>query len=75
MKEPISLQEQRLLAAIIFSGFCANSSYSYVPDYHIQDTVKLLNKLLSAIDESREVKWIKERKHLENGRGENALQT
>ena len=56
MKEPISLQEQRLLAAIIFSGFCANSSYSHVPDYHILETVKLLNKLLTAIDESREVK-------------------
>lgn len=56
MKEPISLQEQRFLAAIIFSGFCANSRYSHVPDYHILDTVKLLDKLLSAIDESREVK-------------------
>ena len=56
MKEPIGLQEQRLLAAIIFSGFCANSRYSHVPDYHILDTVRLLDKLLSAIDESREVK-------------------
>lgn len=56
MKEPISLQEQRLLAAIIFAGFCANSRYSHVPDYHILDTVKLLNRLLTAIDESREVK-------------------
>lgn len=56
MKEPISLQEQRFLAAIIFAGFCANSRYSHVPDYHILDTVKLLNKLLTAIDESREVK-------------------
>lgn len=56
MKEPISLQEQRLLAAIIFSGFCANSRYTHVPDYHILDTVKLLDKLVTAIDESREVK-------------------
>ena len=56
MKKTISLQEQRLLAAIIFSGFCANSRYTHVPDYHIPDTVKLLNTLLSAIDESREVK-------------------
>lgn len=56
MKEPISLQEQRLLATIIFAGFCANSRYTYVPAYHISDTVKLLNKLLTAIDESREVK-------------------
>ena len=56
MKEPISLQEQRLLATIIFAGFCANSRYTYVPAYHIPDTVMLLNKLLTAIDESREVK-------------------
>lgn len=56
MKEPISLHEQRLLAAIIFSGFCSNSRYTHVPDYHIPDTVKLRNNLLSAIDESREVK-------------------
>ena len=75
MKEPIRLQEQRLLATIIFAGYCANSHYTHVPDYHILDTVRLLDKLLSAIDESREVKWIKERKHHENGRGENALQT
>ena len=56
MKELISLQEQRLLAAIIFSGFCANSSYTHDPEYHIPDTVTLLDKLLTAIDESREVK-------------------
>lgn len=56
MKEPITLQEQRLLAAIIFSGFCANSRYAHAPDYHIPDAVKLLDKLLSAIDESNEVK-------------------
>lgn len=56
MKEPIILQEQRLLAAIIFSGFCANSRYAHAPDYHIPDAVKLLDKLLSAIDESNEVK-------------------
>ena len=56
MKEPISLQEQRLLATIIFAGFCANSRYTYVPAYHIPDTVKLLNSILTAIDESREVK-------------------
>ena len=56
MKEPITLPEQRLLAAIIFSGFCANSRYAHAPDYHIPDAVKLLDKLLSAIDESNEVK-------------------
>ena len=55
MKEPISLQEQRLLTTIIFAGFCANSRYTYVPAYHIPDTVKLLNNILTAIDESREV--------------------
>ena len=56
MKESISQQERRLLAAIIFSGFCANSRYSHQPEYHIQDTVKLLDKLLSAIEETTEVK-------------------
>jgi hypothetical protein len=56
MKRAINPKERRLLASIIFSGFCANSRYSHVPDYHILDTVKLLDKLLSAIDESREVK-------------------
>lgn len=56
MKEPITPQEQRLLAVIIFSGFCANSRYSHTPDYHIPDVVKLLDKILSAIDESNEVK-------------------
>ena len=56
MKEPISPQEYRLLGAIIFSGFCANSRYSHQPEYHIQDTVILLDKLLSAIEETKEVK-------------------
>lgn len=56
MKEPISLQERRLLAAIIFSGFCANSKFNYNPCYHIPDTINLLNELLAAIDESGEVK-------------------
>ena len=56
MKEPITLQERRLLAAIIFSGFCANSRYHYNPEYDIPDAVKLLDKLLSAIEESNEVK-------------------
>ena len=56
MKESISPQERILLAVIIFSGFCANSSYSHHPEYHIPDTVRLLDKLLSAIEESIEVK-------------------
>ena len=73
MKEPIKPQELRLLAAIIFSGFCANSGYKHHPEYHIPDTVILLDKLLSAIEESIEVKSVKEREQLENERGENAL--
>ena len=73
MKEPITLQEQRLLAVIILSGLCANSRYPYSPEYHIVETLILLDKLLSAIDESNEVKSVKEREQLENKRGENAL--
>ena len=73
MKEPISPQEYRLLGAIIFSGFCANSYYHYSQEYHIPDTVKYLEQLLSAIDESIELKSVKEREQLENERGENAL--
>ena len=56
MKEPITLQERRLLAAIIFSGFCANSRYHHYPEYDIPAVVRLLDKLLSAIEESIEVK-------------------
>ena len=61
MKEPISPQELRLLAVIIFSGFCANSRYNHHPEYHIPDTILLLDKLLSAVEESIEVKSVKER--------------
>ena len=56
MKESISPQERILLAVIIFSGFCANSCYDHHPEYHIPDTVRLLDKLLSALEESIEVK-------------------
>ena len=56
MKEPISQQEKRLLAAIIFSGLCANPHYTYNPEFHIPDTVRLLDKLLSTLDEPGEVK-------------------
>ena len=56
MKERISPQERRLLAVIIFSGFCANSCYDHHPEYHIPDTVRLLDKLLSALEEPIEVK-------------------
>ena len=56
MKESISPQERILLAVIIFSGFCANSYYHYHPEYHIPDTVRLLDKLLSALEEPIEVK-------------------
>ena len=73
MKERISHQEHHLLAAIIFSGFCANSRYHHSPEYDIPEVVRLLDKLLSAIDEDREVKSVKEREQLENERGENAL--
>ena len=73
MKESISPQEYRLLGAIIFSGFCANSYYHHGHDYHIRLTVKYLEQLLAAIDESIEVKSVKEREQLENERGENAL--
>ena len=56
MKEPMNPQEYRLLAVIIFSGFCANSRYHHVPDYHIRDAIRLLNQLLAAIDKTEEVK-------------------
>ena len=73
MKERISPQERRLLAVIIFSGICANSRYHHNPEYDIPDVVRLLDKLLSAIEESIEVKSVKEREQPENERGENAL--
>ncbi len=56
MKESISPQECRLLAAIMFAGFCANSRYCHSPVCHIQDTLDLLDRLLTALDGSREVK-------------------
>lgn len=56
MKERISPQERRLLAVIIFSGICANSRYHHNPEYDIPDVVRLLDKLLSALEESIEVK-------------------
>ena len=73
MKERISPQEHRLLAVIIFSGFCANPRYPHSPEYDIPDAVRLLDKLLSAIEVAREVESVKEREQLENERGENAL--
>ena len=59
MKESISPKEYRLLATIILSGLCANSHYTYSPEYHIVEMVSIMNKLLSVlsvIDESNEVK-------------------
>ena len=56
MKKTINPLEFRFLAVIILSGLCANSRYCYSPEHHVVESVKLLNKLLTAIDESREVK-------------------
>ena len=56
MKDLIKPQEYRLLAAIILSGLCANSHYTYSPEFHIVETVSVLNKLLSVINDSDEVK-------------------
>lgn len=56
MKEPISPQEFRFLAVIILSGLCANSRYSYSPEFHVVESVKLLTRLLAALDKTDEVK-------------------
>ena len=55
MKEPISPQEFRFLAVIILSGLCANSRYSYSPEFHIVESLKLLTRLLTTLDRPDEV--------------------
>ncbi len=56
MKRAINPKERRLLASIILSGLCANSYYHFSPALHVKDSVDLLNRLLSALDEPQEVK-------------------
>lgn len=50
MKPSISSQERLLLAAIILSGLCANSCQAYSHFFHVKTSVRLLDKLLIAID-------------------------
>ena len=50
MKVSISPQERLLLAAIILSGLCANSCHAYSHFFHVKTSVRLLDKLLAAID-------------------------
>ena len=56
MKESISPQEYRLLATIILAGLFSNSNYYGSQTYLATTAVRLLNKLLTTIDESGEVK-------------------
>ena len=56
MKEPINPKEFRFLAVIILAGLCANSRYSYSPEFHIVESVKLLSKLLSILGKPDKVK-------------------
>ena len=56
MNDSISPQEFRLLAVIILSGLCANDRYCYPPELHAVEAVRILNRLLSAIDKPGEVK-------------------
>ncbi len=56
MKGPITPHEFHFLAVIILSGLCANSRYSYSPEFHVVDSVNLLNRLLATLDKSDEVK-------------------
>lgn len=55
MKESISPKERILFAVMILSGLCANSYHTYAPDFHIAKAIRLLNRLLTAIDEPEEV--------------------
>ena len=56
MKEPINPYEFRFLAVLILSGLCANSRYSYSPEFHVVESVTLLNRLLAILDKLDEVK-------------------
>ena len=56
MRETITPHERLFLAVLILSGLCANSYYTYSPEYHVVEAVRVLDKLLDAIDEAQEVK-------------------
>ena len=56
MKEPINPHEFRFLAVLILSGLCANSRYSYSPEFHVVESVTLLNRLLATLDKLDEMK-------------------
>ncbi len=56
MKETINPKERLLLATIILAGLCANPYYSYSPVHHIVESVRLLNRLLTVIDDPEEAK-------------------
>lgn len=56
MKGTIKPQERRLLTSIILSGLCANSYYHFSPALHVKDAIDLLNRLLTTLEEPREVK-------------------
>jgi hypothetical protein len=56
MKEPINPQEYRLLATIILAGLFSNSRYMFSQTFLATTAVGLLNRLLTVIDESGEVK-------------------
>ena len=56
MKEPINPQERRLLATIIMAGLFSNPRYMFSQTFLATTAVGLLNRLLTVIDESGEVK-------------------
>ena len=56
MKETISEEECLLLAVLILCGLCANSYLTYDPEYHVPKALRLLDKLLTAIDKPDGVK-------------------
>ena len=56
MKGTIKTQERRLLASIILSGLCANSYYHFSPALHVKDAIAILDRLLTTLEEPREVK-------------------
>ena len=56
MKKSISPKEHRLLASIILSGLCANSYYHFSPALHVKDAIAILDRLLTTLEEPREVK-------------------
>jgi hypothetical protein len=56
MKESISPQERRLLAAIILTGIFSNSHYTCTESYHVSTAIHLLDKLLTDLDKPYEMK-------------------